>query len=549
MSTTRPVASGSDRPGGGESTSITETLQSLLVAFVIAMTFRGFFLEGFVIPTGSMAPTLMGAHLRMRSPETAYEFPIDAGPVVDSVRAAAAGLSPPRRFAIYDPMLGYTGPVATAGAGELLPEARMGDRVLVLKFLYPFSAPKRWDVVVFKNPTDPVGDTQNYIKRLVGLPKERLIIVDGDVFAAPTGTPTERLRVQRKPEFIQRAVWQEVYDSDFIPVNLPRLEQSWRQTFPLPPWRPTAGQWELRDRRVWRSESAAGELRWDWQALPIDDRTPYNMFRPIQPFYPTGDLRVAAAIEAGDHSAAATTLDLQVRSHVFRFEVGGGRARVSMRHFEGGAAGAEIAAREAAFAWPRSGHLDLEFWHVDQAMSIWAGGRELVRLEYEWGPIERLRNAFLGRTLDQYLRDPVAALPAPPQLSWRFEGGPVELRRMRLDRDLYYRPMRMMPAELTAPDGRTLPLLGFGSDPEAPAEIGPDQFLMLGDNSAASRDSRVWGYPHPLAALRSGDDSPFIVPRSLLLGKAWCVYFPAPLPYTPGGRAVIPDFGRLRFIR
>jgi hypothetical protein len=35
----------------------------------------------------------------------------------------------------------------------------------------------------------------------------------------------------------------------------------------------------------------------------------------------------------------------------------------------------------------------------------------------------------------------------------------------------------------------------------------------------------------------------------MLLGKAWCVYFPAPLPYAEGSRALVPDFGRLRFIR
>ena len=45
------------------------------------------------------------------------------------------------------------------------------------------------------------------------------------------------------------------------------------------------------------------------------------------------------------------------------------------------------------------------------------------------------------------------------------------------------------------------------------------------------------------------DRSPFVVHRRLLLGKAWVVYFPAPHPLREGGRAFIPDFGRLRFIR
>ena len=56
-------------------------------------------------------------------------------------------------------------------------QSSMGDRVLVLKYLYAFQDPQRWDVVVFKNPTDPNGDAANYIKRLVGLPSEQLLIL------------------------------------------------------------------------------------------------------------------------------------------------------------------------------------------------------------------------------------------------------------------------------------------------------------------------------------------------------------------------------------
>ena len=51
-------------------TNIIETLQSLIVAFVFAMVFRGFVVEGFVIPTGSMAPTLMGQNLLLHSDQT-----------------------------------------------------------------------------------------------------------------------------------------------------------------------------------------------------------------------------------------------------------------------------------------------------------------------------------------------------------------------------------------------------------------------------------------------------------------------------------------------
>jgi len=45
------------------------------------------------------------------------------------------------------------------------------------------------------------------------------------------------------------------------------------------------------------------------------------------------------------------------------------------------------------------------------------------------------------------------------------------------------------------------------------------------------------------------DPTPFVVNRKLLLGKAWVVYFPSPFPIQEKGLPVIPDFGRLRFIR
>ena len=72
---------------------------------------------------------------------------------------------------------------------------------------------------------------------------------------------------------------------------------------------------------------------------------------------------------------------------------------------------------------------------------------------------------------------------------------------------------------------------------------------MLGDNSPASRDSRLWGAAHELVASRYGEGAPFVVPRELLLGKAWSVYFPAPVSPGFGLPAIVPDFGRLRFIR
>src|SRR3954465_9027194 len=55
-------------------TNIKETIESILVAFILAFVFRAFVVEAFVIPTGSMAPTLMGAHARFTCEQCGYKF-------------------------------------------------------------------------------------------------------------------------------------------------------------------------------------------------------------------------------------------------------------------------------------------------------------------------------------------------------------------------------------------------------------------------------------------------------------------------------------------
>jgi hypothetical protein len=90
---------------------------------------------------------------------------------------------------------------------------------------------------------------------------------------------------------------------------------------------------------------------------------------------------------------------------------------------------------------------------------------------------------------------------------------------------------------------------GFGTNYEQPARLGATDYVMLGDNSAASRDARLWGRAHPLTLRTFGDAQPGVVPADMIVGKAWAVYFPAPISMKPGGSSFIPDFGRLRFIR
>src|ERR1700684_225168 len=75
MDEARPTETAAPAPAH-HSGSVKETLESILVAFILAFIFRAFVVEAFVIPTGSMAPTLYGAHMRYKCPDCGYTFDV-----------------------------------------------------------------------------------------------------------------------------------------------------------------------------------------------------------------------------------------------------------------------------------------------------------------------------------------------------------------------------------------------------------------------------------------------------------------------------------------
>lgn len=593
------------KSGQASSGGISDTIQALIVAFVIAMTARGFVLEGFVIPTGSMAPTLMGQHGRYHSPQTGWSYAFDWGNsnrgfgsmwmnsakiLVDASRQAQAISDPTdrrrvlrqaiRKAAInrWDPYFGLDRPVERWEPDpSKAPRSRSGDRVLVLKAVYPLMEPDRFDVVVFKNPTDPMGPTQNYIKRLVGLPEEKLVTVDGDIFTGPLDRGVEQMNVARKPESVQRAVWQPVYDSSYQPIDLEAWRDSERVSWWGGPWLPDSNgelDWSIGTDRTWRcTSSGSSRLLFNGDAWPITDFNMYNIYRghssgssmtpPLmsEP-YAVSDVRVRGTIDAVEPGGFdSTTLEMTTRGLLHEWQVT--RDEVRLRLVDA-TTGAEIASDAVTFS-PPARAFEVDFWHVDQQMWLFIDGKLMLQLPYDgWDPIERFQASFPGTSVEAYMRSPEIPRPEPPALAWRFESTPFALRSVQVARDIYYRPVELdernvgtarNPGNQFFENGPPIYGLGFGTNLLEPSRIEADQFVMFGDNSAASRDGRMWGRPHQLAVDYSGDSAPFVVPRKLLIGKAFSVYFPAPLPsrlpwpLSSVKINIVPDFGRIRFIR
>ncbi len=202
-----------------------DTVEAIVVAFILALVVRGFEAQAFVIPTGSMAPTLMGRHKEVACPQCGFVYAVNASEEVEPrsyPRAVSSGLCVNCRYQDTDL--------------EETPSFK-GDRILVMMFPYdlPFlpgsGPPERWDVVVFRYPEEP---EVSYIKRLVGLPGETIRIAHGDVYVKAPGESVFTLA--RKPLRHQSAMQINVYDDRYRPRALAGRPE-WTRWRPESAWK------------------------------------------------------------------------------------------------------------------------------------------------------------------------------------------------------------------------------------------------------------------------------------------------------------------------
>lgn len=494
--TEKTGASKAARKGKDRAAEVTNTLEWLITAFILAFVFRAFVMEAFRIPTGSMADTLKGAHFRLRCPQCGYKYHY--------------GFVPERYRLPEDTVPSGDWPVPTTRCPScgywLMARAKPvanGDRILVLKCIYQFFEPRRWDVVVFKNPLDP---TMNYIKRLVGLPGEQVEIIDGDVYVAG--------EICRKPSKVQEGLWMPVYDNDYQPVRPHEgsfNRQTWQQPFKNEP----GSKWILNDKNsptLFRLDSSAEQV--NTMMYDSSDDSSANDFRATY-----------AYDEVEQYGRMPYCSDLMVRFYCQSAEPRG-RIGIAMSKYQtdyrawvdfGSAAdrgdstaqmvitkvlqGEETRLASKSIKLPAVENPTLiRFANVDHQL-VFQLGSERLTLDLGREPL-----------------DDIEQRNTEPQVKV-FGAGQLVLSHVAIFRDIHYTQYRLgnhrRPGRATEGD---------------PFVLREDQFFVLGDNSPNSEDCRWWDEPgeanvgseYYRQGYRKG-----IVPRDYLVGKALFVYWPS----------------------
>ncbi len=169
-------------------------LDALVFAYVLAMFIRSFVFELFMIPTGSMTPTLIGdqrGEVVMEDydgdgiKDVIYTMRSNSGRVSNNLQIFLMNEDGTYKDFIFVENANPSDVIRLAGESE----ARR-DMIIVNKFAFWFSPPERGDIAVFKVPYNEYKwDVERpvYIKRTVGLPGESIAVRPTRSYAVGVG--------------------------------------------------------------------------------------------------------------------------------------------------------------------------------------------------------------------------------------------------------------------------------------------------------------------------------------------------------------------------
>jgi signal peptidase I len=423
--------------------------------------FHLFVLEPYQVPTGSMAPALCGHHRVCVCPCCGHDV------VVGRSSGDTQGDGDPRFYQkAFCPNCGHY-PVSVAETLEI-----EGNRVMVSKSSYLWRLPRRLEIVVFR-----LLQTV-FIKRLLGLPGEEILIHDGDVYV--------------NGELVRKTMEE---------VKAMRVLVFSQECAPRP-----AG-WRCRWERSGSSDppfaanprDAAAGLLVDGLASP--QTLTYRNF-----LLQTGKcelLRDEYAYNAGVQPDSECVHDFMVETDI---EIAKGRGSVALCLCDG------HDWVEVLFPVGDAHAAEVFCWPTDHATAMQTLGETPTGVALEPGRRYRVEAAFVDRRLllavdgrhwlsvDLPAAKNRAGVERPFQV--QADGVQIALHSFQLYRDVHY-----------GQQGRN------GVRGKA-VRLGADQYFVLGDNSANSQDSRFWPEQGRVAA-------------GCLIGPAWLAYGTSPLRRLP----------------
>ena len=450
--------------------------RAVLVAIAV-LVWRCWCAQGVFAPnrvdSGSMAPSILGMHRWVECNDCGFHFAYGTERRPVAARAVC-------------PNCGYSENTLDDAAD--LP----GDGLLLDRSVYSWRTPRRWEVVAFRHPAQT---DQIYVKRVVGLPGERVEIREGDVYVDG--------HIRRKTLEQQRAMAVLVHDADHQPTLSPTPPARWGGSGPSSQWGEHGGRFahalaleqDAFDWLVYRHWRRLPNQPGQVEPGPVEDVYGYNQKHPrrAEEVAPVRDLLVRFDLVRtwGDGVLAVRMTD-GATEFEFRLAPATGRyeALLDGRVLPDGVGRLPRADGPTRFEVSMIDHQYLVAWDGD----------------------------VIGRWAHDPAEGPYSASETPIQIGAMRLG--VVMERLRLYRDLYY----------TQPSG-VHARWGLNE----PVQLGPDEFFVLGDNSPVSEDSRTWA---------AGP----AVPAASLIGRPLLVHFPLREVRLGPWEFQVPDPARMRYI-